>query len=145
MPGTWRIPSFLLVLVLAAAAGWLPGGPLIPWTPQAGVGPDRGMELHATDRPDFDHLAHIAALGGDEGCLGCHPDRSLPRTRETSTPCATCHGERAPSTAAQHSGGRDAGVAPRLSRSAEVQTHPVGLGRPATLQAPLAGPEGNSW
>jgi hypothetical protein len=145
MSRTWRIPSFLLVLVLAATAGWFPGGALIPRTPQAGAGPDRATGLHLTDRPDFDHLAHIAALGGNEGCLTCHPDRDSPRTRETSTPCSTCHGERTPPTAVRRSGGRDAGVAPRLSRSAEVQTHPVGLGRPATLQAPLAGPEGNSW
>ena len=32
---------------------------------------------------------------------------------------------------------------PRLSRKID-QTHPVGLASPATLQAPLAGPEGNS-
>jgi hypothetical protein len=145
MPGTRRIPSFLLVLMLAAVAGWFPGGSILPGTPPAGAGSGLGRGLQPADHPDFDHLAHIAALGGDEGCLICHPDRRLPKTRKTSTSCSTCHGETPPGTIALRGGHRDAGVPSRLSRPVEGQTQPVGLGRPATLQAPLAGPEGNIW
>jgi hypothetical protein len=123
MPRSWRIPSFLLVLVMAAAAGWLPRG-------SSGI-------------PDFDHLAHIAALGEKESCRTCHADPSRPKTRESSTPCATCHGEMAPGTAAPRYRLRDSGAPSRPFPSGEGQTQPVGLGRPATLQAPLAGPEGN--
>ena len=114
MPRSWRTPSFLLLLVLAAAAGWLPGGSFLP--------ADSSPAVSA----DFNHLAHIAALGENQSCPVCHADRNRPRTRATSTPCATCHGEMS-------------------ARSGEGQTQPVGLGRPATLQAPLAGPEGKSW
>ena len=113
MPRSWRIPSFLLLIVLAAAAGWLPGGPFLPAASVPAIA------------ADFGHLAHIAVLGENQSCPLCHADRHRPRTRATSTPCATCHGE-------------------MPARSGEDQTQPVGLGRPATLQAPLAGPLGKS-
>jgi hypothetical protein len=48
---------------------------------------------------------------------------------------------------------RMAGMSPHMGVGQETtgfarglhQTHPVGLGNPATLQAPLAGPLGNNW
>jgi hypothetical protein len=91
MPGNGRIGSFLLVLGLAALIGWLPGGPFVPGPAPLGAGPDPEIALRSGAISAFDHLAHIAALEGDQGCRTCHPDPSQPKTRETSASCVTCH------------------------------------------------------
>ena len=41
-------------------------------------------------------------------------------------------------------GSRGVGLIGATSCPSGTHTHPVGLGRPATLQAPFAGPDGNS-
>ena len=40
----------------------------------------------------FDHTAHVGQLGGNDGCVRCHEDPALPRTRETVKGCEQCHG-----------------------------------------------------
>jgi hypothetical protein len=42
--------------------------------------------------PLFDHAAHEAALGGDDGCVECHAD-GQPKTMEASTACSECHAD----------------------------------------------------
>jgi hypothetical protein len=40
----------------------------------------------------FQHARHVAKLGGNGSCVQCHPNRSLVKTRRSSTPCRSCHG-----------------------------------------------------
>lgn len=40
----------------------------------------------------FDHDFHADRLGGNEGCVECHPSPDAPRTREAVRPCGDCHG-----------------------------------------------------
>jgi Ni/Fe-hydrogenase subunit HybB-like protein len=39
----------------------------------------------------FDHARHVRAHEGRRSCIVCHADRSAPRTRAASRPCASCH------------------------------------------------------
>jgi Ni/Fe-hydrogenase subunit HybB-like protein len=47
-------------------------------------------DLHAvTDT--FDHRRHVAATGGNDGCIRCHAGDGAAKTRAAATPCDTCH------------------------------------------------------
>ena len=39
----------------------------------------------------FNHIDHIAAEGGNKGCVKCHTNSNFEKNRETSLNCATCH------------------------------------------------------
>ena len=44
-------------------------------------------------RSIFDHVGHVASLGENKSCEGCHYDPSLPKVRKNTTPCEKCHQE----------------------------------------------------
>jgi Ni/Fe-hydrogenase subunit HybB-like protein len=39
----------------------------------------------------FNHIDHIIAEGGNDGCIKCHVDPNVEKNRVTSTPCSSCH------------------------------------------------------
>jgi hypothetical protein len=39
----------------------------------------------------FDHSSHIAAVRGNDGCVDCHRDPEVARTRESAIACKGCH------------------------------------------------------
>jgi Ni/Fe-hydrogenase subunit HybB-like protein len=39
----------------------------------------------------FDHELHVGELGGNQGCVECHTDPRVPKTRGNSTDCVDCH------------------------------------------------------
>ena len=41
----------------------------------------------------FDHDSHVAAMGGNEGCAKCHSDPNLPKARENTPACESCHAD----------------------------------------------------
>jgi hypothetical protein len=41
----------------------------------------------------FDHGAHVVHLEGNEGCVRCHEDATLPKTRATARACQECHAD----------------------------------------------------
>jgi Ni/Fe-hydrogenase subunit HybB-like protein len=42
-------------------------------------------------RSIFDHDVHQAKLGGNEGCIDCHTDTTLPKVKANTTSCESCH------------------------------------------------------
>jgi hypothetical protein len=45
------------------------------------------------DTDIFDHASHVEALGGNDGCVQCHADDSVVKTRATAKPCLDCHAD----------------------------------------------------
>jgi hypothetical protein len=41
----------------------------------------------------FIHASHVAKLNGNEGCVKCHADTAVAKTRETATDCSHCHND----------------------------------------------------
>ncbi|MFC1731621.1 cytochrome c3 family protein, partial [candidate division KSB1 bacterium] len=41
----------------------------------------------------FDHILHRNKLGGNGSCVKCHTDPLLPKLRQYTTACESCHGE----------------------------------------------------
>jgi hypothetical protein len=44
----------------------------------------------------FDHASHAQALGGNAGCVECHPAPAGPKDYATATACARCHDDLVP-------------------------------------------------